>query len=100
MQHSPEKIEEIARAFAAILAEEIGAANLAEAVRRNSEDGADQSEHICHSHDFCDANMCMDEALREHGVVMFADGEMPDETVDLFNAAWTLAKRNAFWSRP
>lgn len=52
---------------------------------------------VCHSHDYCDANMAMLQAL---GKVMVCDGEpdITDEAVQaVFNEAWTIAKANNFY---
>ena len=49
---------------------------------------------VCHSHDFCDANMAMDEAWNR----MFKDGcdLSSDADVELWNSAWNLAKKHNF----
>lgn len=51
----------------------------------------------CASHDFCDANMAMDEAFHNFGMSL---GDDPDDVhrFDLWNHAWDLAKANNFWS--
>ncbi len=55
-----------------------------EACRRNHEE---QNPNVCHTHDFCDANMVMHAAFRMEGI---ADAE--NEThVDTWNAAWKIA---------
>lgn len=49
----------------------------------------------CASHDYCDANMAMDQAFRDLGLGALLDvEEMADATVDLFNAAWRHAARH------
>lgn len=56
------------------------------------------SEHVCHYHDFCDANVVMDEAFKKLTGFTTCDtggediGCMSDATTDLWDAAWTLAK--------
>lgn len=63
-----------------------------EAVRRNA---VETNPHICHMHDFCDANVHMLEAFE------YVTGEKLDATsdrhVDLMNAAWARAKES--WKR-
>lgn len=63
-----------------------------EAVRRNE---VETDPRICHMHDFCDANVYMQEAFE------YVTGEELDVTsdrhVDLINAAWDHAK--ASWKR-
>lgn len=63
---------------------------------RNKAEGHDSS--VCHSHDFCDANVHMAEAFK---VVMGRECLLPmnepgdaeiQADCDLMNAAWTLAK--------
>jgi hypothetical protein len=58
---------------------------------------ARSNDGICHSHDFCDANMTMDMAFREVGVTPPAD--LDDRTHEfeaacvVWNAAWDHARR-------
>ena len=77
----------VAHVFAVELRRAIGADAFAEVCRRNA---AQPDGRVCHSHDFCDANMVMDEALRSIGIE--ADvGDVAD--LALWNAAWDHAKR-------
>lgn len=48
---------------------------------------------VCHSHDFCDANMAMLEAIESFGLTIDADNE---EDAALWNSAWEIAKKNNF----
>lgn len=61
--------------------------------RRNA---AEAGPDVCHSHDFCDANIAMYEAFTNLGVDPFpiGDGEMLEENVALWNGAWDLAWRD------
>lgn len=57
---------------------------------------AELNSAICHSHDFCDANMAMEEAMRACGINPSpddADG-MPDAIMDLWGESWDIAKRD------
>src|SRR5271169_326214 len=57
-----------------------------EVAKRNR---AETSEDVCHSHDFCDANMLMDEAWTRFGLDSI-DGENEFEC-KLWGAAWNHA---------
>jgi hypothetical protein len=92
---------EVAKEFSRILCRWLPPVEIAEAVRRNTTEPAGST--ICHSHDFCDANMAMCEAFNNLGitvdVVAFNNLGI---TVDvgassvLWNAAWTIAFRAGF----
>lgn len=71
--------------------------NLADTI--NAMRGDDGS---CATHDFCDANEVMDEALQSFGVFMYPD-DVPDDwngpeqaVVDLWNASWDHARDVGF----
>jgi hypothetical protein len=55
---------------------------------------AEQNPSICHSHDFCDANQAMIDALKNIGIESDCQS---DEQMALINEAWDIAKRNGFW---
>jgi len=80
----------LAKTFSAILLAEIGEANLREVVKRNV--GIEGS--CCASHDFCDANMCMDEAFSKE--VGYFDLQN-DDHIAACNEAWGLAKDAGFY---
>lgn len=81
-------VEDLAESFSRVLTEYIGEEKMHEVARRNREE---TDNRICHSHDFCDANMAMHDALHEH---------LPDLDIDLENEAiigrwsdaWDLAR--------
>lgn len=76
------------------LVREALAEHLEEIDRRNA---AIENKNVCATHDFCDANMLMDEAFTErtgHEV----DAEDKDDTL-LWSAAWTIAAGHGF-SKP
>ena len=92
-----QKIESIAKKFAELLKKEIGDENLAETVALNAKE---KSSGICHSHDFCDANMVMAEAFTAVGIDL--DKDYPDMTQNetitgIWGDAWDLAIKNKFW---
>lgn len=85
-----------AEGFALVLQEWLTEAELAEVRRRNAAEP--EGSTVCHSHDFCDANMAMDEAFtrflgREPRVMDVSDTEEgPD--VAIWNLAWDWSKRD------
>ena len=85
--------ERLARAFSAELLKDIGRVGVAKVVAENA---AEKDPHICHSHDYCDANMTMHNA----GVALGLDldwGKLEDS--DLVDAAWKLATAKGFYLR-
>ena len=79
--------ERLARAFLAGLSHQLGAEALSEVDRLNK---AEASPSVCHSHDFCDANVIMAAAFEQ------VLGRQPridsDEDAVLWDGAWSLAK--------
>lgn len=92
--------EQVARVFAAKLLEEIGAANLAEVNRLNTPE--DRAAGICHSHDFCDANMVMLAAFAQCEGISEDDAcdtaTQTDEGTAHWNKAWDIAADNRFFA--
>jgi len=89
----PEK-EALAATFVRILRQTIGDEKYAKVVALN---GVELNPDVCHSHDFCDANMVMDAAFHTFGVDPLEYGYteedgMSQEVCDLWNAAWNRAK--------
>ena len=88
----------VAAHFCRVLAEWLAPAQIAEAVALN------RAEHlgICHTADYCDANLAMSEAFARSGLPEFAvvDGDLTDAqrriATGLWNAAWDLAKASQF----
>ena len=77
--------------FCDVLQEWLTEEELAIVVARNANSDCD---YVCHSHDFCDANAAMWEAWSrtfktEHDL-------QSDAEIDLWNAAWDLAKWKKF----
>lgn len=91
MTRNPVLTRLLARNFSRRLAYYIGVVGIAKANERNA---AEPNPSICHSHDFCDANVAMAEAF-EH-----VRGHEPDvqseSDMRLFSAAWDAAKRAGF----
>ncbi len=85
-----EQIRALADAFAALVKKAL-ASDLAEIKARNAiYDGA-----VCATHDFCDANMLMAEAFAATigRPLLPDDGPMAEADAALWNAAWSIAKR-------
>lgn len=83
--------EQLADTFSAVLHRWLTPEAIAEINRLNAE-SADAA--ICHSHDFCDANQAMIDALAEHQI------EWSTDCNDLVDAAWDIAKANEFRTTP
>ena len=89
--------EELGKAFSTVLRRWLDNEQMAEVVARNA---AEEDTGICHSHDFCDANMAMLEALAA------LTGKTEDELTNvitlteagtsLWNAAWNAAHAAEF----
>jgi len=84
--------ERVARKFSELLAGCIGAENLKRAAARN----AKGNRAGCASHDFCDANMVMAEAI------LAATGAAVDIQSDsdarLWGASWDIAREHGFYT--
>lgn len=83
-------INKLADAFSVKLQEEIGADKVREAIWLNRREPCPD---VCHSHDFCDANMVMSKAFLE---VVGKDVPESDEESRAWNEAWDLAKSRGF----
>jgi hypothetical protein len=93
----------LANAFVAVLTEWLTPEQMFQVRRRNAQR---TSELVCHSHDFCDANMAMDQAFKK---VIGRDpldylnhdeeGSMDEADVALWNAAWEYAVRSYLTER-
>lgn len=82
----------VARAFAQELYEELGNATMIEVIELNRRE---TNKGVCHSHDFCDANMTMARAMERCGINPEVENE---DVVRLWNAAWELAVKDEFRS--
>lgn len=85
--------------FSAVLREWLSERELTLIRARNA---SDQRRDVCHSHDFCDANMAMEEAFHRLGYSTPFD-LAPDEESPLhraamrrWNAAWEMARDRGF----
>ena len=81
---------ELAFTFSQKLHENLAWSDVIEINRLNA---CDINDSICHSHDFCDPNQCMIDALEHHGIPLDTQDKSQS---DLINAAWGIAKEHGF----
>ena len=96
---TPETVEAVASKFGETLREWLTKTEMKLVVKRNAEE---DDPRICHSHDFCDANMAMFEAVKAvMGPDAFPQEGDPDGEVvmQVWNEAWAEAKKNSFLSK-
>lgn len=98
---------DVAHKFKEIICKYISTADVKEIDRLNAAEVIGSG--VCHTHDFCDANLIMEEALTSLGVKVFAQAEnshdpddqvMSDEAISLWDAAWDIAKAEGFSTLP
>lgn len=89
VKNSP-TVEMLANAFSRILRKELTESIINEIIRRNREEN---NPNVCHTHDFCDSNVIMDDALATLGVITDIQS---DRQQYLWCAAWDLAVKNEF----
>jgi hypothetical protein len=92
---SPVEIESVAIAFAKGIAECLE--DPAKLQEIDSLNASEPDPNICHSHDFCDANVFMLEAV--NGFLGLEEDDYSSENEEqneLFNAAWAVAKDKGF----
>ncbi|WP_431798061.1 hypothetical protein SGO26_30200 (plasmid) [Cupriavidus metallidurans] len=87
-------VELLAEKFASNLRAWLSPEEMAAVNERNR---LDNDPMICHSHDFCDANMAMHNAVVELRINSEDVPSWSDEMVALLNAAWEVARRNNFY---
>lgn len=93
----------LANAFVAVLRTWLTPEQMAQVKRRNA---LRDSDFVCHSHDFCDANMAMHEAFKQvvgrdptDYLEKNPEGSMDELDVAIWNAAWDYASRNFLTER-
>ena len=82
----------LAKEFSVALNALLTPAQMCEVVLRNA-----QETHptICHTHDFCDANVVLHEVFLSHGMDPADEGGM-EKWGRLWDESWNLAKANGF----
>jgi hypothetical protein len=94
-RRSPVTVEELAREFSSVLKKWLTKKEFREVIRRND---AESNPSICHSHDFCDANMAMVAAF-ENLNLETPDDEQGEASFRLWNEAWNMAVKNRFYMK-
>lgn len=89
-------VRELAGKFSDLLVSELGRSTVEEVNKRNDQE---TDSGVCHSHDFCDANMVMHQVFLEVvGVDICDDEYVNDEKyTTLWNEAWSLASKEHFF---
>lgn len=82
----------LAREFSAALRALLSADQMQMVIERNAEE---TNPRICHSHDFCDANVVLLEVFLSHGMDPADEGGM-ERWGGLWDATWNLAKAQKF----
>lgn len=88
------QVDKLARAFARSLRASLTGDEMKQVIRANRDEN---DQRVCHSHDVIDANVVMAEAF-EHVVGREAQVQWQTD-LDLWNDAWTAAKRHEFWQQ-
>lgn len=83
---------DLASEFSRVIRETLSEEQLNECRRRNH---LQMDRSICHTHDFCDANMAMAEAWENLSSVP-CGADCPDGVNAAWSAAWDFAKRHNF----
>ncbi len=89
---SPVTAEVLALEFSQSLRALLTPTQMSQVILRNVQDG---DPAICHSHDFCDANVVMHEVFLSHGMDP-ADEGGAEKWGPLWDNAWNLAKASGF----
>lgn len=89
------KVNRLAAAFARRLVETLNDNEMRSVIGRNRRE---TDAAICHSHDYCDANMIMDAAFKEITGHSSATKQWlnDDRAIKLWSDAWALAKEREF----
>lgn len=88
MRAADEQVDKIAAAFLRQLC-----GLLVDDQRPHMKDQGITPNFVRNANDYYDANMAMDAAFKECGLQTFdKDGQMTQETIDLFNVAWERAE--------
>jgi hypothetical protein len=86
--------ETLAREFADALEAILSPKDMREIVRRNR---GETHPRICHTHDFCDANVVLFDVFIKYGMDIAAEGGR-QRWGKLWDDSWQAAKAAEFWS--
>ena len=82
---------ELAREFSRLLREQLTAQEVEQAQKLNAIEATSNPDYeCCHSHDFCDANMVMDEAVKNLTGVSACDTEPKGEQAPCMSDEWVV----------
>lgn len=91
-----DKVEQAARVFSKKLQEELTPEEFRQAIEDNR---TEESEGVCHTHDYMDANEVMADALEEVMGEGYCDDIPPNQEKVLFwNSVWELAFTKEFFT--
>jgi len=85
--------EKVAIRFTQLLAQQLTEEEQASVIRLNK---CELHPYVCHTHDFCDANMPMAEAFTQ--IVGFEPDSSSEVHATLWGTAWDIAKSNHFFN--
>lgn len=85
--------ENLAREFSERLKQTLSPEELNELVLRNR---IEKTPNICHSHDFCDANILLHDVFIRHGMDIADEGGR-ELWGEMWDNTWNLAKSKEFW---
>lgn len=88
----------LAREFGTLIQEELSTVRFRAMVDRNKAEDADSN--VCHSHDYCDANMTMLQAFQNvfQREPAFLNDSTTEADLALWNEAWQIAKAADFFA--
>tara|TARA_R110000751_G_scaffold74682_5_gene150831 strand:+ start:932 stop:1216 length:285 start_codon:yes stop_codon:yes gene_type:complete len=89
--------EDLATTFTAILRSWLTVRELSDIDATNRRRNDDTTSRTCASHDYCDPNEAMQQAMTEHDV---SDDNLAENEAacELWSAAWSIAKARGFAS--
>jgi len=87
-------IETLAKEFSQSLKSALSSEEMNDLVKKNQ---SEKIPGICHSHDYCDANMVLHKVFMKHGMDIADEGGR-ERWGEMWDSAWNLAKSNDFWS--
>lgn len=90
--HQLPKIDALAVEFCDAMRKALTPEQMRQVVERND---TETDPGVCHSHDFCDANIVLHEVFMRHGIDSTKE-DAPSAWVDLWNRTWDLAKARGF----
>ncbi len=84
-------VELLSKEFSKLLVEDLGLILVRKINRLNK---SEVVPGVCHTHDFCDANMTMEAAAKKIGLTLESSSRRHSE---IWNDAWSLAAKNGFY---